>query len=241
MSASSMLMKPEIRWELSHRQGGKFLLSRSRARTWDKAHVASSLDIQSLRRKLQDAMDRKGIKAKPLALAAGLNETAVRDVMERTENPRIGTLLAIADVLEFPIDEMFGGDVPLLGKIGAGGQILFAEDPDPGTVPAPPGESGRRLMALLVSGDSMRPVYRDGDIVYVRREHEGVLPHYIGEECAVHTAEGGTFLKTLSPGTEPGRYTLRSFNAEDIENVEVVWASPVLFVRRRRRSLLPVE
>jgi hypothetical protein len=72
-----------------------------------------------------------------------------------------------------------------------------------------------------------------GDIVYVRRDHEGVLPIYLGEECAVHTADGGTFLKVLAPGSQPDRYTLRSFNAADIENVEVVWAAPVLFVKRR--------
>jgi hypothetical protein len=59
------------------------------------------------------------------------------------------------------------------------------------------------MMALLVVGDSMRPVYRDGDIVYVRRDHDGVLPDYLGEECAVHTPSGGTFLKTLAPGTKP--------------------------------------
>jgi hypothetical protein len=70
-------------------------------------------------------------------------------------------------------------------------------------------------------------VYRDGDTIYVSRDHEGVLPEYIGEECAVHTAEGGTFLKVLSLGTVPNRYTLRSFNAGDMADVEVIWATPV--------------
>lgn len=178
-------------------------------------------------------MRRKGIKAKPLAVAAGLNETAVRDVLQRSDNPRIGTLLKIADVLEIPASEIFGGRVPLLGKIGAGGSILFEEEAEPITVEAPPASTSKHMMALLVVGDSMRPIYRDGDVVYVRRSHDGVLPHYLGEECAVHTADGGTFLKTLSPGSEIGRYTLRSFNADDMENVEVIWASPVLFVQRR--------
>jgi phage repressor protein C with HTH and peptisase S24 domain len=94
-------------------------------------------------------------------------------------------------------------------------------------------------MALRVAGDSMMPVYRDGDIIYVSRDHEGVLPEYIGEECAVHTAEGGTFLKVLSLGSEPNRFTLRSFNAGDMADVEVIWATPVLFVMRARKAVSP--
>lgn len=203
---------------------------------WDKPHMGEVLDIHAIRATLQRAMDRRGIKAKPLAIAAGLNETAVRDVLERSDNPRVGTLLKLADALEMPVTDFFQGRVPLLGKIGAGGSILFDEDPEPETVEAPPGEAAARMMALLVVGDSMRPVYRDGDVVYVRRDHDGVLPDYLGEECAVHDTSGGTYLKTLAPGTKAGCYTLRSFNADDIENVEVVWASPVLFVKRSRKE-----
>ena len=32
----------------------------------------------------------------------------------------------------------------------------------------------------------------------------------------------------------PGRFTLRSLNAADMENVEVIWAAPVLFVMPKR-------
>jgi phage repressor protein C with HTH and peptisase S24 domain len=85
----------------------------------------------------------------------------------------------------------------------------------------------------------MMPVYRDGDIIYVNRDHEGVLPQYIGEECAVHTVDGGTFLKILAVGAQPNRYTLRSFNAADMADVEVVWATPVLFVMRARKTASP--
>ena len=221
------------RWDYSHRQGGKFLLSRQTGALWDTSHMSEVFDINMLRESLQKAMDRKGIKAKPLAILAGVNETAVRDILKRSENPGVGTLLKIADVLEMSPSDMLGGKVPMLGKIGAGGSILFEELDDPEMVDAPPGSSGR-MVALLVQGSSMMPVYRDGDLVYVRRDHDGVLPAYLGEECAVHTADGGTWLKTLSPGTKAGCYTLRSFNADDMENVEVVWASPVLFVQRRR-------
>lgn len=191
-------------------------------------------DLNAFREALQRAMIRKGIKAKRLSKVAGLGETAVRDILDKGVEPRVGTLIKIADALEIPASSLFGSQVPVLGKIGAGGCVLFDESDEPELVDRPPGAVGR-LMALRVTGDSMLPVYRDGDIIYVNRDHEGVLPDYIGEECAVHTVEGGTFLKVLAHGTQPNRFTLRSFNAGDMENVELVWATPVLFVMRNRK------
>jgi phage repressor protein C with HTH and peptisase S24 domain len=198
----------------------------------DTSPMAEMLNITEIRARLRAAMQNKKIAAKRLSKLAGLGETAVRDIMETVDDPRVGTLIKLADALEMPVSSLFGGQVPVLGKIGAGGAILFEEYDEPRFVERPPLASGP-MMALEVSGDSMMPAYRDGDIVYVRRDHEGVLPIYLGEECAVHTADGGTFLKVLAPGSQPDRYTLRSFNAADIENVEVVWAAPVLFVKRR--------
>jgi DNA-binding Xre family transcriptional regulator len=194
------------------------------------------IDINAIRTALRREMERRGIKAKRLAKAAGLGETAVRDILEKVDDPRVGTLIKIADALDIPASSLFGSQVPVLGNIGAGGCILFDEAAEPELVDRPPGAGGK-LMALRVTGDSMLPVYRDGDIIYVNRDHEGLLPQYLGEECAVHTVEGGTFLKILSLGSEPNRYTLRSFNAGDMANVEVAWATPVLFVMRARKAI----
>lgn len=195
--------------------------------------MAEPIDINAIRAALKRQMEVKGIKAKRLSKVAGLGETAVRDLMDTVEDPRVSTLIKLADALEVPASSLFGTQVPVLGRIGAGGSILFEESDEPELVDRPPGASGR-LMALRVTGDSMMPVYRDGDIIYVNRDHEGVLPDYLGEECAVHTIDGGTFLKVLTIGGQSNRYTLRSFNAVDMENVEVLWASPVLFVMRNR-------
>lgn len=197
--------------------------------------MAEVVNIAEIRATLKRVMESKGFKAKRLSKAAGLNDTAVRDIMEKVDDPRVGTLIKLADALEIPAASLFGNQVPVLGNVGAGGSVLFNEEADePELVDRPPGAVGR-LMALKVTGDSMLPVYRDGDIVYVARDHEGVLPEYLGEECVVHTVEGGTFLKTLADGSQFNRFTLRSFNAGDMENVELIWATPVLFVMRRRK------
>lgn len=195
--------------------------------------------IAAIRATIERAMQEKGFSKRSLSKAAQLSESAVRDVMTRTDNPGIGTLRKIAEALEMPVDQLTGAAlmVPILGKVGAGGEVIFMAEPDlevaypddfP-TVPRPPMIVGK-LMALEVSGASMLPKYEDGDIIYVRRDHDGILPQYLGRYCAVRTADGGTWLKILSPSSQAGRYTLRSLNAPDMENVEVEWASPVLFV-----------
>lgn len=196
-------------------------------------------DIDQIRARIEQAMAEKGFSRRSLSKAAELSESAVRDLLTRVDNPGIGTLRKIAEALEMPVDMLTGSAimVPVLGKIGAGGAVLFDLNPDDelldtngiALVPRPPMAVGR-LMALEVVGASMLPKYEDGDIIYVRRDHDGVLPSYIGKHCAVRTAEGGTFLKILAHGSRQGVYTLRSLNAPDMEDVEVVWASPVQFV-----------
>lgn len=196
-------------------------------------------DINAIRAAIELAMVEKGFSRRSLSKAADLSESAVRDLLTRTDNPGIGTLRRIAEALEMPVDRLTGYAimVPVLGNIGAGGEVMFSTDPeielsdynDFPKVPRPPLVAGR-LMALRVTGSSMLPKYEDGDVIYVRRDHDGILPKYLNRYCAVRTTDGGTYLKILAPGSAAGRYTLRSLNAPDMENVEVLWASPVLFV-----------
>lgn len=193
-------------------------------------------NLNEIRETLKRVMASKGAKNKPLAKAAGVGETVVRDFVDKGVVPRVDTLIKIADALEIPASSLFGPQVPVLGKVGAGGGVLYnEEDTEPELVDRPPGATGR-LMALRVTGDSMMPVYRDGDIVYVARDHNDVLEDDIGEECVVYTVDDATYLKTLAKGTQHNRYTLRSFNAADMENVELIWAARVQFVMRRRKQ-----
>lgn len=207
--------------------------------------ISPVTEIDTIRDEIERAMQLKGFSRRSLSKAADLSESAVRDLLTRTDNPGISTLRKIAEALEMPVDQLTGAGlrVPVLGQIGAGGAVAFIRDADSVThensdvayVPRPPLVAGR-LMALEVSGASMLPKYEDGDIIYVRRDHDGVLPRYIGSYCAVRTSDGGTYLKILSAGSEAGRYTLRSLNAPDMTNVEVTWATPVLFVMPKQAT-----
>jgi phage repressor protein C with HTH and peptisase S24 domain len=201
----------------------------------DPPHMAEIFDMAIVRARIETRMRQLKTNQRRVAINAGLGPTAIRDIIKyETGDVKASTLIKIADALETTVDELTGAEpVYLAGKIGAGGSILFEEYDEPQEVPRPPLAKGR-LIALQVEGDSMLPRYDAGDIVYIRRDHEGVLPAYIGYHCAVHTAEGGTFLKILEDGTEPGTYTLLSHNAPPMRNVELTWAAPVLFVLPKR-------
>jgi len=192
-------------------------------------------DINAIRATIAREMEAKGFSGRKLSVVAGVSQSTVKDVLNRTDNPGIGTLHKIAEALQIPFEAISGVEaVPLLGEIGAGGAIAyFRDEHEFETVPRPPLAPGP-MMALEVKGESMLPKYEPGDVVYIRRDHEGILPQYLGKYCAIHLSDGGTYLKVLAKGSQLGRYTLRSLNAADMENVEVIWASPVLFVMPRR-------
>lgn len=220
--------------DVAHRQGVFLRGSPKRSRMCDTAHMAE-FDMDAFRDRLQTLMDAKGIKRKPLAKAAGLGETSIRDLFDdRRHDVRVGTLIKLAGFFEVPVDVLLNEpELRIGGRVGAGGEVIFEGEPDDDqTVPNPPG-AHPRILPLEVVGASMLPKYEDGDIVYVDRSIDGIPRGAVGEHCAVRTADGGTYLKILAKGSEPGRYTLRSLNAPDMEDVEVVWAAPVKWVMPR--------
>ena len=185
-------------------------------------------------------MDRKGIKPTTLSQRIGSSKTLVKDLLTKTGDVQFGTLRKLAGALDVAIADLLAlPRVPIVGKIGAGGSVAFLAlqddeqaDADE-TVLRPPGISGK-LVALVVEGSSMLPKYKDGDVLYIQRTHEGVLEDDIGDDCAVRLKGGETYVKQLVRGSEPERWTLRSLNAPDMENVEVEWATRVLFIMPRR-------
>jgi phage repressor protein C with HTH and peptisase S24 domain len=197
-------------------------------------------NISTIRENLQRIMLRKKIKPTTLSQRIGSSKTLVKDLLTKVSDVQVGTLRKLAGALDVELADLLAlPRVPIVGKIGAGGSVVFVAlqddelvDPED-TVLRPPGISGK-LVALVVEGSSMLPKYRDGDILYIQREHDGVLEFDIGEDCAVRLVTGETYVKQLVKGDEPGRFTLRSLNAGDMENVEVEWATRVLFIMPRR-------
>lgn len=226
-----------IKCENSHGQGVKFPLYAAPALACDTSHMDEQSEVARVKDSLRRLMEEKGIKAKPLSKKAGRGETFVRDLFEG-DDVKVGNLHRLAEALDVTIADIIGGGhVTLAGRIGAGGEVIFEEVND-GVVPRPPGLRGK-VEALEVNGSSMLPRYSQGDVVYISRTSDGVTDDDIGEYCAVRLKTGETYVKQLSYGSRPGFFTLRSLNAEDIPDVELVWATPIIFVlpRAARRRL----
>lgn len=126
--------------------------------------------------------------------------------------------------------------VPLVGYAGAGER--YYPDPMAGPwigfdeVDAPPFDAN--VVAVRVRGDSMKPTYRDGDLLYFERI-DGHSPNdFVGRDCIVQVRGGPTYLKVLEHGAEPHRYRLESYNKEsaDIDGVDVEWAARIVWVKK---------
>ena len=198
------------------------------------AVMSSGVDIESVRENLRRYMALRKVKPTTLSLALGQSKTLIKDLMENTTDIKLSTLVRIADFLSVDVSDILARPrVPIVGYVGAGGQIIYDDigetlDPD-NSVLHPPGVSGK-LIALMVRGDSMLPRYRDGDVIYVQRNHDGVLAEYVGEDCAIRLCSGETYIKQLAYGSKPGLFTLMSLNAAPMADVEIEWATLVLFV-----------
>lgn len=151
-------------------------------------------------------------------------------------------ILKIAEAFRVSVADVLGvssvnlpAQVPLVGRVGAGGEVYAADPSDVDYVDMPPGGTPD-LEALEVVNGSMQPVYRAGDLLFVSSADEGTpLEKLVGLECVVDTTDGRRLVKVLRRGTGPGLWRLESYNpaVDDIEDVGVVKACPVRHVTRK--------
>ncbi len=140
----------------------------------------------------------------------------------------------ILDGGELPED--FSPTLPVVGYVGAGAEVIPFDDHELGAgldeVEAPPGAAPDAVV-VKVRGQSMWPVFQDGDfIVFDQRRYGSDLYAYVGKECIVKLEDGRMFIKVLSKGLGEGFWTLTSYNAPPVEDVAVEWAAKVNWIQR---------
>lgn len=120
-------------------------------------------------------------------------------------------------------------EAPMIGAVGAGARIFPAED-DAETIPSPPGLD--QPIAVRVSGTSMMPAYRPGDILFC--ENRPVTSQDImNRDCIVETMDGRRLVKKVLPGGAPGTVRLFSYETQEAEpDVQLRTASVVRWVQR---------
>jgi phage repressor protein C with HTH and peptisase S24 domain len=191
---------------------------------------------------------RAGLSASGLAKRAGLDPTTFNKSKRVTAQGRArwpstesiakalsatGTSMDVFVKLIDAAEVRATKAVPLLGFAEAGNGGYF----DDGGFPvgegwdeiAFPAVTDQHAYALEISGQSMQPAYRDGDVILV----SPAAPIRRGDRVVVRTRSGEVMAKELKRRT-PKAIELRSLNAEHEDRViagdDVVWIARILWV-----------
>lgn len=125
--------------------------------------------------------------------------------------------------------------VQVVGYVGAGAQVYPIDDHMKGggldEVECPPGADPSETVALRVQGDSMMPYMPPGTVVYYSERYDGGCTEYLNKLCVVKVRDGATLLKILKKGYAAGRFSLMSYNAELIEDVQIEWCARIVFIK----------
>lgn len=144
-------------------------------------------------------------------------------------------------VVEDGPKEQSGTIVPVVGLIGAGGQIEpeYEQSPPEGLDQIwIPFELDDDLIAFEVKGISMMPVYREGHVIICYKEQKRPIDFFYGVDAAVTTIDGRRYLKTIIKNGS--NIDLYSFNADPIPNVKLAWIGEI-FAAMPRSAVRRIE
>lgn len=203
----------------------------------DMAMEYSPVMIKILKMRLASLMKERGHNMKSLSLASRLSETYVREILKRDTIPTIRSLAALAAELNCPISYLLGEEgpfapsIPILGYASAGEAWTPYDTLDEALEVD---LTSKSLISIEIKGDSMSPVYRNGDFLICDRVDGAGVHNIVGHDCAVYTVDGEAYIKILNKGPTPTTYNLRSYNPiyPDIEDVKIKWAAPVVWIKR---------
>lgn len=198
---------------------------------------------------LDTIAQREGLSVSGLAQRAGLDATSFNPSKRfgpgEARRPRWPSTESLTRVLEIAglslaefaalaeDDERRAPTIPLIGMAQAGADGFFddaglptGEGWDQTDLPLP----RPSLFSLLISGDSMAPLYRQGDRVLVDRDRTDVRK---GDRVVVRTLTGETMAKEVAALTAKA-VTLASINPafepRVIPRADVDWMARILWV-----------
>ncbi len=187
--------------------------------------------------RLLDILETRDLSMKEASLSAGLGETYARDILKRGRSPSAEALSALARTLGTSVGYLVDGaeapspTIPVIGYAAAGEAWTPLDDIND-TVEI---DLSTEAVGLIIKGDSMSPVYRDGDIIAGNRKYGQQLSRWVGTDCIVLTSNGERYVKYLMKSPIRGRFTLRSYSPthKDLESQKLEWAAPITLIKRR--------
>ena len=202
---------------------------------------------QNFREALDKALKTTGLSLRQVAIAAGVSYEQLKSLRQgKAQTTNVIDAIKVAHVFGVSVEDFLAGRlhpdatsnmIPILGRVGAGAEVLVEGQEAPiGEVALPEQLRGRgEVAAVLVEGDSMAPFAPPGSVLfYVRYGAEGVPSEAEGEICVCEDLEGRVWVKEVRRGSEPGLWHLIALNprAETRHDVPLRWAGPVLMVLR---------
>lgn len=216
--------------------------------------------MATFRDRLELALANSGLSAADLSRITGINEGAISQYRKGAYKASQPTLEKLASALSVSIPWLMGieeeNDIyskypepritddivtfPVIGEVAAGFEHIALEDWNGDTVDIPltylRGRPKKDYMVLTVKGDSMYPLYLDGDKVLVlktptlNRSGEIGLVRYEGENATLKKVEyvdGENWMKLLplNPAYPP-----RTITGADLEQCAVI-GIPRLLIR----------
>lgn len=189
------------------------------------------------RRNFAKFLKENHLSGRAISRAAGLSSSAASQFIQgNSRSPKIETLKALAkgagDILQRSVSlgEILGEkdqpdrsakpadapETPIAHYVGAGDEVNLYDDAGSGMAidytPSPPGFERSRGAAAVVRGDSMRPIFDAGDLLFFRPPRPPPAAHDLPERAVIVQVRGKLFVKKLLPGTKPGRFHLLSIN-----------------------------
>ncbi len=205
--------------------------------------------------RIKELRKARGLSQAELAEKINVHQTLISQLERGTVVPSGATLIDLANCLHVSTDYLLGRDdanvapvsldrivvdINVYGTIPAGIPIAAIEDViGSEQIPASWLSGGREYFALIVRGDSMYPVYLDGDTVIVRKESTCQT----GDDCVVYVNgydatlkrvklhdDGSIEICPLNPNYAPRRYS-----REEAAALPVQIGGVVVELRRRMK------
>lgn len=171
-------------------------------------------------------MKELGYNQSSLSLEAGCDKDTLRNLFEgKSQNLRADNYTKIMSRIKET-------KVNIIGYAGAGERVYYFDDGHAfEQTDRPPEAPEKDIVALIIRGDSMRPVLEEGFIVFYSRSSDGVPDDCIGRMCVVRLDDDSTMVKKIKHGSAPGLYHLISHNADALVDQPLKWAARVLYTK----------
>lgn len=185
--------------------------------------------------RLKQILSERNLKQRWLVEQLDLSPGYVSHLVNNQKLPSPALLSQIAEVLDIPSNQLIDADrhpVAVAGRVGAGHQVELVDSYAKGDglyhVAAPEDLPASGIVAVEVSGESMSPMFEDGDILFFSRHFIGIDEAVLGSVGILATEDGLAMVKQIKPGREPGTFDLYSVNptVPPIYGARLSWAAP---------------